>query len=130
MSHQDLTRARKKVKKKKGFFVHLGVYLSVALFFFLINILSFDGELWFFWPMLPWGVGLAIHYLTVFGLPGTDILTQEWESRQLEQELYRLRREKGEGGELDQDRGEALDLNAPIRKKVPRYEDPDEEEFV
>jgi hypothetical protein len=124
----DLKRARSRVKKKKVFFVHLGVFLSVGLFFFLINLLTYDGEFWFFFPMLPWGVGLAIHYISVFGLPGTDILTQEWEKRELEKEMFNMRRKRemlGEGSDED-----PLDLNDTPPERAPRYPDPDEEEFV
>ena len=42
---------------------------------------GFDG-----W-MLGWGVGLAFHYVDVFGIPGFDILSKEWEDREIEREL-------------------------------------------
>ena len=42
---------------------------------------------WFVYPLLGWGVGLAFHYVEVFGIPGFDILSKEWEEKQLEREL-------------------------------------------
>ncbi len=124
----DLKRARSRVKKKKGFFVHLGVFLSVGLFFLLINLLTYDGEFWFFFPMLPWGVGLAIHYIAVFGIPGTDILTHEWEKRELEKEMFNLRRKRQMLGQNQDEEG--LDLNEPPPERARPYQHPDEEDFV
>lgn len=124
--------ARKQVKKKKGFYVHLAVYLAVGLFFFLMNIATDPNDMWFFFPMLPWLIGLAIHYLVVFGFPGTGILTEEWEKRELEQELYRRGYFRDQGRALppeESPRDEGLDLNEPrrVKEKQKRL---DEDELV
>ncbi len=83
-------KAQKRVKEKKGFYSHLSVFISVGLFFFFLNMADGFHDVWFFFPILPWGVGLSIHYFSVFGLPGTDLLTKEWEDRELEREMRRL----------------------------------------
>ena len=82
-----LQKAKKRVKAKKGFYEHLVSFISVGIFFFLVNLLSFKTNWWFFWPMLPWLIGLLIHYFTIFGIPGTDILTEGWQERELEREV-------------------------------------------
>lgn len=87
-------KAKKRVKVKKGFYSHLGVYLAMFGFFFLMNILTYDGELWFFFPMLPWGISIVIHYFAVFGLPGGK-MSEQWEEKELEKEVERQRRIKG-----------------------------------
>jgi len=87
-------KAKKKVKAKKGFYMHLGIYLVMGAFFFTMNMVEWDGEYWFFMPMLPWGISIAIHYLSVFGLPGGK-LSAEWEEEELEKELNRQRRIQG-----------------------------------
>jgi len=75
-------RARKQAADLRGFLTHLGSFLSVGLFFFLLNVATDAGNWWFYWPMLPWGVGLAIHGWNVLG---TDRLFDErWEQRQAE----------------------------------------------
>ena len=87
-------RAYQQVKKKKGFYSHLAVFISVGIFFFIINMVTMadgDDELWFFFPLLPWSIGLFIHYFSVFGLPGTNILTKDWEDAELEKEMQKLR---------------------------------------
>ena len=45
---------------------------------------------------LSWGIGLAIHYLTVFGTENLDILgvNPNWEEEELEQEIKRLQRKR------------------------------------
>ncbi len=87
-------KAKKKVKAKKGFYAHLGVYITMFVFFFIMNILNFDGEIWFFYPMLPWGISIAIHYFTVFGLPGGK-MSSKWEEEEMEKEMERQRRIRG-----------------------------------
>ena len=82
--------AKKRVEAKKGFFGHLSAFVSVGLFFFVMNMVTDPFDLWFFFPMLPWGIGLLIHYLAVFGFPGTKALSREWEQKELEKEIDRL----------------------------------------
>ena len=84
-------KAQKKVKAKKGFYSHLSVYLTIAAFFLILNILNFDGQIWFIYPILPWGIGLAIHYFSVFGLPGGK-MSEKWEEEELTKEMERQRR--------------------------------------
>lgn len=85
-------KARKKVKNKAGFFVHLAVFIPVGIFLFLLNMFTSPDILWFHFPMLCWGLGLAIHYTVIFGIPGTKILSPDWEEDELDKEIERLRR--------------------------------------
>jgi hypothetical protein len=95
MNDQIHKRVKKKVKAKKGFLIHLGIYMCVGLFFFLMNLATFsqaDGW-WFFFPMIPWMVGIGAHYLAVFGFPGQKNLVEKWEAEELAKELYKYREE-------------------------------------
>ncbi|MBK8563815.1 MAG: 2TM domain-containing protein [Saprospiraceae bacterium] len=83
----ELSKAKKKVKDKKDFYQHLMSYAIVNTFLFALNIITSPGYLWFVFPLMGWGVGLAFHYVGVFGIPGFDILSKEWEERELEKEL-------------------------------------------
>ncbi len=134
MSDPVYQKARQQVKKKKGFYVHLGTFIAVGIFFLAMNILTFEeaGEWWFFFPMLPWGIGLMIHYFIVFGLPGTKALSSEWEEKELQREMERLRRkqllEKGESlPDIHTRREPGLDLpdldKIPEKEKQRRWED-------
>jgi hypothetical protein len=86
-TQEELNKARKRVKAKKGFYQHLMAYAIVNTFLLALNIFVSPGYLWFVFPMLGWGMGLAFHYVDVFGIPGFDILSKEWEERELEKEL-------------------------------------------
>ncbi len=86
-TEEEFLKAKKRVKAKKAFYQHLMSYAIVNLFLLALNLITSPGSLWFVFPMLGWGVGLAFHYVDVFGIPGFDILSKEWEERQLEQEL-------------------------------------------
>jgi hypothetical protein len=48
---------------RTGFEIHLVVYGLVNLMLLIINLLNRDGGLWFFYPLIGWGIGLTIHYI-------------------------------------------------------------------
>ena len=71
MSEQETRyqNAKKRVEALKGFYTHLTVYVLVNLLLATINLLTSPGSLWFYWPLLGWGIAVALHALRVFG-PG------------------------------------------------------------
>ena len=87
---QRYRQARQLVKKKKAFYSHFFTYLVMGGFFFLLNLFTSPGHWWFYWPMLGWGIGVAIQYLTVFGLPGSGAGSSDWEAREIEKEMGKL----------------------------------------
>ncbi len=117
-------KARKRLKAKKGFFKHLSVYISVGLFFFIMNMVTLgnDPELWFFFPMLPWGIGLLIHYFSIFGLPFSGALTEEWEKKEMEKEIDRARREYGDYSlPAPKEREDRMELKELEKEKQPGW---------
>lgn len=80
--------ARKRAAAKLGWYVHACVYVLVNLM--LTVIASFSDRPWSIYPILGWGVGLAMHGVSVF-LLGTGSGFRE---RLVEQERERLRREQ------------------------------------
>jgi hypothetical protein len=46
--------------------VHLFAYLAVNALLIAINLLVTPGTIWFPWPLLGWGIGLAIHAWLVY----------------------------------------------------------------
>jgi hypothetical protein len=101
MEDYKYEQARKRVEKKKGFYQHLGSYVSVIGFLFILNMITSPAHFWFIYPALGWGVGLASHYFSVFGLPGGGSGSDEWEQREMEKELRRLNSGKAEEEHLD-----------------------------
>ncbi len=87
---KEYKRIREKIKNKAGFFHHLGAYLAVGFFLVALNMATAFGNWWFQFPMLGWGIGLAIHYLTVFGFAGIGDYSEKWEERAIQQEMERL----------------------------------------
>lgn len=83
----EYKRAQKRVKAKKGFFYHLASYMIIIGFLFLLNMVTTPFDIWFIFPGMAWAVGLAFHYVGVFGLPFVNFNSLEWEERELQKEL-------------------------------------------
>ncbi len=75
---QRYEQARKRVEAVKGFYIHALVFVLVNIGLFAINLLA-GGSWWFFWPLIGWGIGLAVHALNVFG--SGNMLGRDWEER-------------------------------------------------
>ncbi|MBZ0124056.1 MAG: 2TM domain-containing protein [Roseovarius sp.] len=81
--------AKKRVEARMGFYTHLSVYAAVILFLAIINFLTSSGTVWFHWPMLGWGIAVALHALAVFVFPGRFAITE----RMIEKEMGRIRKD-------------------------------------
>ena len=85
---QRLARAMQHVKKIKGFYTHVLIYILVNLVIVIINIQNLEpGESYFqlqnFITLSLWGMAIIIHALTVF-LP-SFILGSNWEARKIKE---------------------------------------------
>ncbi|MEM6396147.1 MAG: 2TM domain-containing protein [Bacteroidota bacterium] len=54
-------------ERRASFIGHFRVYLVMSVFFFVLNLVSGADNWWFYWPMLGWGIGVAIQGLSVYG---------------------------------------------------------------
>jgi hypothetical protein len=89
-------RAKARVETLRDFYIHLAVYIAVNIFLFIINMLTSRDSLWFYWPLLGWGIGLAVHAIYVFGVGGR--LSRDWEERKVREfmaEEERRQRQRG-----------------------------------
>lgn len=75
------------VRKVKAFYVNLTTYVVVISGLAAINLIGFPQYLWFVWPALGWGLGIASQALAVFG--AVPFLNGDWERRQVEKYLGR-----------------------------------------
>lgn len=75
------------VRKVKAFYVHLIWYVAVIPVLAVVNLVREPAYLWFVWPALGWGLGVASHGATVFNL--LPFLNGAWEQRQVEKYLGR-----------------------------------------
>ena len=51
-------------EEKRDFLVHLVVYVLVNAMLIAINFIYSPGAIWFFYPLIGWGIGISIHYLS------------------------------------------------------------------
>ena len=90
MDREIRRKAWKRVKRKKRFFLHTGITAILGMFFFVLNIVTDPFDMWFVYPMIPITALLAVHYLFVYGFPGFNFMSRDWEERQFEREMDRL----------------------------------------
>ena len=76
-------RAQKQVEDIKGFYGHLVSFVVVMLFLLFINLKYSPKSLWFFWPLLGWGLGLFFHGMRVFNY--VPFFGKDWEERKLKE---------------------------------------------
>jgi len=77
--------ARRQIARLRGFYHHLLVFALVNTGLLAINLVASPGRLWFYWPLLGWGIWLALHAVGTFG--SGRWLGVEWEERKLRQLL-------------------------------------------
>lgn len=91
---QDYISAKKRVKKIKGFYIHLVVYIVINLFLssvIIFGLTTDNGDsfseafsnfgvysTWVFW-----GIGLFFHWLGVFGF--NRLISKNWEERKIKE---------------------------------------------
>ena len=64
-----LEEARRHVRRKRIFYLVLGIWLALSLMWFLIDLADDSSSYWFYWPML--GTGIAVAPATNWGI-GAD----------------------------------------------------------
>jgi hypothetical protein len=93
MSEEEIYReARKRVEAKKGFFIHLTVYIIINIMLVLIWAFPGGGGFpWFVFPLGGWGIGILFHFLEAFVFSRQT----DWERKAIEKEAERLRKDRG-----------------------------------
>ena len=90
-SPEEIERlARKRAGAKLGWYAHAALYVVVNLFLFALSELALGQRRWSVMPLLGWGVGLALHGISVFVLGGGSGLRE----RMVQKERERLQRER------------------------------------
>lgn len=80
--------AIKRIKKIKGFYIHLLVYIVINIMIIAVNIQNLEtGESYFqfknFFTAFFWGIGIVSHALSVFG---PDLfLGNDWEEKKIKE---------------------------------------------
>ena len=83
MADADMRReaAIKRLEAKRDFNIHVAIYAIVNVILVVIWAVSGRGYFWPIWPILGWGVGLAVHgWIAYFQKPiGEDDIRREME---------------------------------------------------
>jgi hypothetical protein len=94
-SEDDIERiARKRAGAKMGWFIHAAVYVLVNALIFAMSHHAFGTRPWSVFPLLGWGLGLAMHGLAVFVLGSGSGLREHLVAKERE----RLLRERDRAG--------------------------------
>ncbi|WP_454047872.1 2TM domain-containing protein [Chryseobacterium sp. Marseille-Q8038] len=81
-------KASRRVKDLKEFYGNLTSYGIVIPFLAILNLMTAPGYLWFLWPALGWGVGIAFHAISVFGIG------KNWEERKIKELMEKDQKQK------------------------------------
>ena len=85
----ELAEAHRWVRRKRILYTVLGIYLALSLLWFAIDMADGTENLWFYWPMLGTGIGVAITAIVLLGVGG--VFGMDWERRQVDDYLQRRR---------------------------------------
>jgi 2TM domain len=93
LSTDEIDRlARKRAGAKMGWYAHAALYVLVNLFLFAMSTYGFGTRRWSLAPLLGWGLGLALHGVSVFLIgAGSDL-----RERLVRKEREKLLRDRGE----------------------------------
>lgn len=91
--HDIVQRAQRRLAVIKAFYGHLAVYVAVNTMLHLINLFG-SRHYWAIWPLLGWGIAIAIQAASTFEWP-LRLLAPDWEQRKLRQLMDAERRRAG-----------------------------------
>jgi hypothetical protein len=64
---EEYKKAYREIKaeeEKGGFLIHLVVYVLINAMLIAINFIYSPEYIWFFYPLIGWGIGITAHYLS------------------------------------------------------------------
>jgi 2TM domain len=79
---QDYERAEAEIRANEGrmsFYIHAAVYVLVNILLLVINLVYIPEVLWFFYPLIGWGIGLTMHFL--FAVLWVRSGTEGWQAK-------------------------------------------------
>ncbi len=82
ISLEEYKKAYREIRKeeeKRDFLVHLVIYIIINTMLIVVNLLHSPKEIWFFYPLLGWGIGITMHYL--FGVYWLEKTLKEREAK-------------------------------------------------
>ncbi len=86
----EIARARKHVRRLRGFYLHLSIYVLVVGAMAVANLATTPHVLWFLWSAFGWGIGIVAHGASV--LASSPGAAGNWEDRKVRELLERQTR--------------------------------------
>jgi len=87
-------RAHRRLARLKAFYGHLTVYVVVNIMLHAINLFGGGRRYWAIWPLLGWGIAIALQAAATFDWP-MRLLSPDWEDRKLREFAEAERRRAG-----------------------------------
>lgn len=94
ISLADYERAEADLRATEGrisFYVHAAVYVLINAMLLILNLVYAREFLWFFFPLVGWGIGLTMHYLFAVRFVGRG--TADWQAR-VEHRAVQMQRQR------------------------------------
>jgi hypothetical protein len=92
-TQQSLEEARRYVRRKRIFYMVLGIWIALSLMWFVIDMTDDSSSVWFYWPMLGSGIGVALTGIVLLGIGA--LFGADWERREIDKYLRRRGNEPG-----------------------------------
>ena len=93
MMDEARDEARRHVRRRRIFYTVLGIWIALSLMWFAIDMLDDSSSIWFYWPMLGTGIGVAIAGIALVGIGG--LFGPDWERREIDKYLRRRGNQPG-----------------------------------
>lgn len=77
--------AQRWVRRLRILYTIIAIYLVFSVMWFAIDMADGTEDIWFYWPMLGTGVGVAVAAISLLGVGG--VLGTDWEKRQINRYL-------------------------------------------
>ena len=91
---EKYNKAQERVKELKGFYGHLASYVLVISFLTFINLRFSPAHIWFYWPMVGWGIGLFFHAVGVFNI--IPVFGKDWDDTKVKEIMEKEKNTKWE----------------------------------
>lgn len=82
MTEEERQWAIRRIRAKRGFWIHLTVYFAVNALLVIIWATTTAAYFWPIWPILGWGIGVVAHGVSVF--LGPSNISEERIDRELQ----------------------------------------------
>ncbi|SFI28108.1 2TM domain-containing protein [Planctomicrobium piriforme] len=95
MATTTMTHEQAEQRAHRNFYIHAAAYAGVNSVLAYIDLTNSPDRMWFYWPLAGWGVGLALHAVSVFVThKAADRVLARQEHRAERQERREQRREE------------------------------------